>query len=236
MAPRSSRTSKPYNISKVSAATSGEALSRMPRAISSCSSVLASGMSMSARTLEPIPHEARTMLTRLFLHRLRRHRCAVGEGRVQHELFHPFLVFGGIADRDRTALRPRQQVEPLQTEMVDESVQIETFRFHGELGAVTIRQPVAVFVIHDHPEVAGQRLEEQGRRLPPQPFQVRRPTRHDDQRWTIACGSVGNRHPVRPGEVCEVVVHARGQRRQPPPGGHTWRHRSSNALFNRVVG
>jgi len=38
----------------------------MPRAISSCSSVLASGVSMSARTLEPIPHDARTRLTKLF--------------------------------------------------------------------------------------------------------------------------------------------------------------------------
>ncbi len=118
-------------------------------------------------------------------------------------------MLGRIRGSTKATLRHPHQEEALHPESVDERLEVVHLRLEGVLGAVPIRQPRPVLVERNEPQMLGQRLDEQRRRRPEEPLEVRRPPYRHHQRRSFTRRRVREGHPVRTVEVGEVVLHPR---------------------------
>ena len=131
------------------------------------------------------------------------HRSGVAA--VEHQPAQPLGVARGVLDRDRPALRHRQQREPVEPGMVSDRFQVLDPSLQRVVGDVAVGQAVAALVEPDHGRHLAQldQVVAPHRALPVE-LQVAEPAGVEQQRWPGAVDGVRDRGAI--GRVAETQV------------------------------
>src|SRR5690606_1074769 len=105
-----------------------------------------------------------------------------------------------LLDRDRAALRESEQIEPLETERVDDHGEIADPGIEIEVLAGPVGQARPSLVVPHDREVAREKLDLAPDRALPRVLEVGEPVRGPDEWRTVSVDGIGEADAVRCGD------------------------------------